>query len=82
MVRIALVLLAVLVLVAAVAAPDPSSRPGTETTPFYRMEKGQTVECSQAEGCVAMTAEAYRQLIRGAYERGADRCMANKGAYL
>lgn len=77
MVRIALVLLAVLVLAAAAAAPDP-----VPTTPFYRMQKGQTVECSQAEGCVAMTAEAYRQLIKAAHDHGAEQCTAKRGTYL
>ena len=76
MVRIALVLPAVLALAAA-AAPDP-----VPTTPFYRMHKGQTVECTQAEGCVAMTAGAYRQLIKAAHDRGAEQCTANRGTYL
>jgi hypothetical protein len=74
-VRIALVLAAALA-VAAVAAPDPA--PPEDSVPFSRLVKGQTAECHESEGCVAMTVEAYRHLLVRAYKSGASSCSVGR----
>lgn len=65
------ILLAATLCIALTAA---AAQPQSEPAPLQRMAPGQRAMCSSRNGCVAMDAEVFRQILLEAARRGAKAC--------
>ena len=59
---------------AAVYAATAEGQPSLNLQPFHHLKNGEPVRCLAEDGCVAMTEQTFRAVLRMAIERGAHSC--------